>query len=121
MIDENDILRKIVDNQRLELKYQPGFGSWTYHIKMPGTAGIKGTWRSMKVIGKVDDYIVNEINLAPRKDEDKIISINKDIRNAINKTGGVTVNVTLYLLDWYDTEKDIRDVQESLLTTHSEV
>lgn len=67
MIDENDILRKIVDNQRLELKYQPGFGSWTYHIKMPGTAGIKGTWRSMKVIGKVDDYIVNEINLALEK------------------------------------------------------
>jgi hypothetical protein len=100
-------MRKIVENQKLVLHYQPGFGSWTYHIKIPGTAKIKGTWGTMKVIGKIDDYVVKGINLAPRKDEDKIISINKEIRAAIKKNGGDLVNVTLYLLDWYDTEEDI--------------
>lgn len=108
-------MRKIVDNQKLILKYQPGFGSWTYHIRIPSTSGIKGTWGSMKVVGKIDDYVVKGINLAPRKDEDKIISINKEIRNAIHKNGGDTVNVTLYLLDWFDTEEDISKVLEYLI------
>jgi hypothetical protein len=118
VIEEDYTLRKIVENQELELKYQPGFGSWTYHIRIPGTAAIKGTWGSMKVIGKIDDYVVNGINLAPRKDEDKIISINKDIRNSINKNGGDLVKVTLYLLDWYDTEEEISNVFESLSKTN---
>lgn len=108
-------MRKIVDNQKLILKYQPGFGSWTYHIRIPSTSGIKGTWGSMKVVGKIDDYVVKGINLAPRKDEDKIISINKEIRNAIHKNGGEKVNVTLYLLDWLDKDEDISKVLESLM------
>jgi hypothetical protein len=113
MTDGNDILKKIIDNKELMLQYQPGFGSWTYHIRIPGTANIKGTWGSMKVIGIIDNYIVKGINLAPRKEEDKIISINKDIRNAINKNGGDPVNVTLYLLEWYDTEEEITEVLKS--------
>lgn len=108
-------MKKIIENQKLLLVYQPGFGSWTYHIRLPETSGIKGTWGSMKVIGKIDNYIVRGINLAPRKDEDKIISINKEIRNTIHKKGGDQVNVTLYLLDWYDTEEDISKVLESII------
>ena len=106
-------MRKIIENQELILQYRPGFGSWTYHISIPETSRIKGTWGSMKVIGKIDNYIVKGINLAPRKDEDNIISINKEIRNAINKSGGDYVNVTLYLLDWSDTEEEISKVLDS--------
>ena len=42
---------------------------------------------------------MKNIYLAPRKDEDKIISINKEIRDAIGKSGGDIVTVTLYLHD----------------------
>jgi len=90
---------KIIDNHKLELKYKKGFGAWTYHLRIPNTAGIEGKWGSLKVSGTIDDYEINGINLAPRKDEDKIISINKKIRDAIGKTGGDTVRVTLYLHD----------------------
>lgn len=37
------------------------------------------------------------MNLAPRTNADKMISINGEIRKAIGKSGGDTVTVTLYL------------------------
>lgn len=37
------------------------------------------------------------MNLAPMGDEDKRLSVNATIRKVINKTGGDTVRVTLYL------------------------
>jgi len=49
------------------------------------------------VSGTIDGFPVNNINLAPRKNSDRIISINKSIRDAIGKTGGDTVMVTLYV------------------------
>ena len=90
-------MKKIVDHQKLELIYKKGNGAWTYHLVIPHTADIDGTWGSLKVSGLIDDYELKEMNLAPRKEEDKIISINEEIRNAIGKTGGDTVTVTLYL------------------------
>ena len=51
----------------------------------------------LKVSGTIDGFPVSNINLAPRKGEDRIISINKKIRDAIGKTGGDPVMVTLYL------------------------
>ncbi|MEP0710521.1 DUF1905 domain-containing protein [Algoriphagus sp.] len=90
-------MKKIVDNQKLELIYKKGNGAWTYHLVIPNTADIDGTWGSLKVSGLIDDYELKEMNLAPRKEEDKIISINKEIRKAIGKTGGDIVTVTLFL------------------------
>lgn len=90
---------KIIDNQKLELQYKEGFGAWTYHIRIPGTANIEGRWGVLKVSGTIDDYEIKNINLAPRKNEDKIISINKKIRDSIGKSGGDMVTVTLYLHD----------------------
>lgn len=90
---------KIVDDQPLILQHKPGFGAWTYHLRIPGTLGIAGTWGSLKVSGTIDGYPINNLNLAPRKGEDKIISINRTIRDAIGKSGGDTVRVTLYLQD----------------------
>lgn len=43
---------------------------------------------------------VRNIQLAPWNDDNKIISINKEIRDAIGKTGRDIVTVTLYLNDW---------------------
>lgn len=90
-------MRKIVDNQELELVYKKGNGAWTYHIVIPNTADIDGTWGSLKVSGLLDDYELKEINLAPRKNKDKMISVNKEIRKEIGKSGGDKVTVTLYL------------------------
>ena len=90
---------KIIDNQELKLEYKKGFGAWTYHLRIPNTANIEGKWGFLKVSGTIDGYEIKSINLAPRKNEDKIISINKKIRDAIGKSGGDTVNVTLFLHD----------------------
>ncbi len=88
---------KLIENEELELVYQKGFGAWTHHIRIPNTMNIVGTWGTMKVSGTIDEVIVNNINLAPRKNEDKIISINKEIRRALGKKGGDKVLVTLFL------------------------
>ena len=105
---------KIVDNQELKLEYKRGFGAWTYHLRIPGTADIEGKWGFLKVSGTIDDYEVKSINLAPRKNEDKIISINRKIRDAIGKSGGDTVNVTLFctikILDTSDTNDFKREI-----------
>lgn len=88
---------KLLDEEVLELHYVPGFGAWTYHLRIPNTEHIDGRWGFMKVSGTIDDYEITRLNLAPRKGEDKIISINKKIRDAIGKSGGDSVVVTLYL------------------------
>lgn len=88
----------LVKDKKLELKYQPGKGAWTYHIQVPNTKQIVGKWGFMKVAGTIDNYKIESINLAKLGDQDKLISINSEIRKAINKTGGDTVIVTLYLL-----------------------
>ena len=78
----------LVKDKKLELKYQPGKGAWTYHIQIPNTRHIAGKWGSMKVAGTIDNYKIESINLAKLGDEDKLISINGKIRKAINKSGG---------------------------------
>ena len=88
---------KIIENFELQLQYKKGFGAWTYHLRIPGTASIRGKWGFLKVSGTIDHYEIKNINLAPRKNEDSIISINKKIRDAIGKSGGDMVTVTLYL------------------------
>jgi len=99
----------LVKDEKLELKYQPGKGAWTYHIQIPNTKQIVGKWGSMKVAGTIDNYKIESINLAKLGDEDKLISINAKIRKAINKSGGDTVTVTLYLLTSKEqiTEKEV--------------
>ena len=88
----------LVKDEPLELKYQPGKGAWTYHIQIPGTRHLVGKWGSLKVAGFIDDYKIERINLFTITGQDKLISINNNIRKAINKTGGDKVKVTLYLL-----------------------
>ncbi len=88
----------LVKDQKLELKYEPNKGAWTYHIQIPNTKHIIGKWGSLKVAGFIDDYKVECINLFTITGQDKLISVNDKIRKAIKKSGGDTVNVTLYLL-----------------------
>lgn len=102
----------IVIDKKLELKYEPGKGAWTYHIQIPNTKHIIGKWGSLKVAGTIDNYKIESINLAKLGDQDKLISINNEIRKAINKSGGDTVTVTLYLLTSKEqiTKKEILDI-----------
>ncbi len=101
----------LIKDQTLELKYVPGKGAWTYHIEIPNTKHIIGKWGSLKASGTIDDYKIESINLFTKTGQDKLISVNDTIRKTINKTGGDTVKVTLYLLtlDKKITEKEILD------------
>lgn len=92
-----DIKETLIKDQELVLQYKHGFGAWTYHLVIPGTAHIAGKWGDLKVSGTIDGHAFGPMNLAPRKRDDKIISINKEIRDAIGKGGGDTVRVSLYL------------------------
>lgn len=87
----------IVENEKLTLQYIPGNGAWTYQLIIPNTKDIKGKWGDLKVSGTIDGYEIKNKNLGPVKNSDKKMAINSEIRNVINKNGGDTVIVTLYL------------------------
>jgi hypothetical protein len=86
----------IVQDQELVIQYWPGKGAWTYHLVIPNSRDIPGTWGHIKVSGTIDDYVVHLRNLAPRKNEDKILSVNATIRQHLGKQAGDSVRVTLY-------------------------
>lgn len=88
----------IIKDEKLELKYQSGKGAWTYHLRIPNSKNIEGKWGDIKVSGFIDNFKIESRNLAPIKGEDKMLSINGEIRKTINKKGGDFVIVTLYLL-----------------------
>lgn len=90
-------MEHLVKDKKLELKYAPGKGAWTYHIEIPNTKHIVGKWGFLKAAGTIDDYKLEDKNLFTIKGQDKLISVNDKIRKAINKTGGDFVTVTLYL------------------------
>ena len=87
----------IIENEKLILQYIPGNGAWTYQLIIPNTKDIKGKWGGLKVSGTIDGYEIKHKNLGPVKNADKKMSVNSEIRNAINKGGGDTVVVTLFL------------------------
>ncbi len=89
----------IIENELLELQYIPGNGAWTYQLIVPNTQNIKGKWGDLKVSGTIDGYAIQHKNLGPVKNGDKKLAINSEIREAIQKTGGDKVLVTLYLED----------------------
>lgn len=88
----------LLKDEKLELKYVPGKGAWTYHIQLPNTKHIIGKWGFLKVSGAIDGYKLEAKNLFTITGQDKLLSINSEIRKAINKSGGDTVTVTLFLL-----------------------
>ncbi len=87
----------LVKDKKLELKYAPNKGAWTYHIEIPNTKHIVGKWGFLKASGTIDNYKLEDKNLFTITGQDKLISVNEKIRKAINKTGGDIVTVTLYL------------------------
>jgi len=99
----------IIKDEKLELVYEQGKGAWTYHLRIPNSKDIEGKWGDIKVSGTIDDYKIESRNLAPIKGEEKMLSINNEIRTAINKTGGDSVTVSLYRISNKEelTEKQI--------------
>lgn len=91
-------MKYIIKDEQLRLVHQPGKGAWTYHLRIPNSKDIEGKWGDIKVSGSIDKFKIESRNLAPIKDEDKMLSVNSEIRKAINKKGGDFVQVTLYLL-----------------------
>ncbi|MCF2517745.1 DUF1905 domain-containing protein [Dyadobacter sp. CY351] len=90
-------MKTILKNEKLILRHEPGKGAWTYHLVIPGTKDIRGSWGEMKVSGTIDGYEFKDLNLAPVTNADKMISVNGSIREAINKGGGDEVVVTMYM------------------------
>lgn len=88
----------LIKDKKIELKYQLGKGAWTYHLRIPNSKNIEVKWGDIKVSGFIDNFKIESRNLAPIKGEDKMLSINSEIRKAINKKGGDIVTVTLYLV-----------------------
>lgn len=88
----------IIKDEKLELIYEHGKGAWTYHLRIPNSKDIEGKWGDIIVSGFIDNFEISRRQLAPIKGEDKMLSINAEIRKAINKKGGDLVTVTLYLL-----------------------
>ncbi len=88
----------IIKDEKLELKYQSGKGAWTYHLRIPNSKDIEGKWGEILVSGSIDNFKIERRNLAPTKGEEMMLSINAEIRKAINKKGGDMVTVTLYLI-----------------------
>ncbi|BAP31211.1 uncharacterized protein CHSO_2174 [Chryseobacterium sp. StRB126] len=86
----------IIKNEKLKLIYEPGKGAWTYHLRIPNSEHIEGKWGEIKVSGSIDDYKLESRNLALTKEGDKILSINNEIRTAINKKGGEGSNFNAY-------------------------
>ena len=74
----------IIKDEKLELKYQSGKGAWTYHLRIPNSKDIQGKWGDIKVSGFIDNFEIEARNLAPIKGEDKMLSVNGEIRKAIN-------------------------------------
>ena len=99
----------IIKDEKLELIYEHGKGAWTYHLRIPNSKNIEGKWGDIKVSGFIDNYKIEARNLAPIKGEDKMLSINGEIRKAINKKGSDFVTVTPYLISNKEkiTEKQI--------------
>jgi len=89
----------ILQNEPLTLIYEPGRGAWTYRIDVPDTWHLKAPWGSIKVTGTIDDIPFGEMNLMPLKNEDAMMSVNKQLREKIGKSGGETVRVTMTLKD----------------------
>ncbi|MCF2502042.1 DUF1905 domain-containing protein [Dyadobacter sp. CY107] len=90
-------MKTLLKNETLILRHEPGKGAWTYHLVIPGTKNIRGSWGEMKVSGTIDGYEFKDLNLAPVTDADKMISVNGTIRKAINKGGGEEVQVTMFM------------------------
>ena len=99
----------IIKDEKLELIYEHGKGAWTYHLRIPNSKNIEGKWGEIVVSGFMDNFEISRRQLAPIKGEDKMLSINSEIRKAINKKGGDIVTVSLYLLKKKEgiTEKQI--------------
>lgn len=89
-------MKYIVQDQEVVIQHWPGKGAWTYHLVIPNSRDLPGTWGHIKVSGTIDDYAVQGRNLAPRKNEDKMLSINATVRQHLGKRAGDSVRVTLY-------------------------
>jgi Domain of unknown function (DUF1905) len=105
----------IIKDEKLELIYQHGKGAWTYHLRIPNSKNIEGKWGDIIVSGFIDNFEISRRQLAPIKGEDKMLSINAEIRKAINKKGGDFVIVTLYLLS-----KKVSITESEILETFKE-
>ncbi|RZA05109.1 MAG: DUF1905 domain-containing protein [Proteobacteria bacterium] len=87
----------LVKEKRVKIRYKAGNGAWTYHIVIPGTKKLHGSWGYTKVSGTIDDVVIHGRNLMPVKNGDMMMSVNAEIRKALGKGAGsvVTLNLTL--------------------------
>lgn len=91
-------MKNLVKNKKVKLMYVPDNGAWTFHVVVPNTKDLEGGWGYIKVSGTIDDFEIRSKNLMPQKGKDMLMSVNSEIRKAINKKGGDYVTLTLNLI-----------------------
>ena len=73
------------------------FSNWTY-ILVPNINGaLRGLGGTVRVKGKIDNYVLNQYNLLPLKGDEMILPLKTEIRKAIGKGEGDCAEVILYL------------------------
>lgn len=90
-------IKNLVKDKKVKLKYVPDNGAWTFHVVVPNTKDLEGSWGYIKVSGTIDDFEIKSKNLMPQKGKDMLMSVNAEIRKAIKKKGEdyVTLNLNL--------------------------
>lgn len=83
----------------MPLHYKPGNHAWTYYLEIPLTKQPTFGRGKVKVYGLLDGIELPERFLAPRKGQLHIISIKKTLREALQKTDGDMITVTLYMME----------------------
>lgn len=101
-LHSRQLMKILVKNKKVKLKYIPDNGAWTFHIVVPNTKNLEGGWGYIKVTGTIDNYDIKTKNLMPQKGKDMLLAVNAEIRKAIKKKGGDTVNLNLFLKEFGD-------------------
>lgn len=89
-------MQKLLIDGRFQLQKFPGKGGWTY-AEIPDISQHRKTgfgW--MKVSGTIDGFAIKDFNLAPMGQGRMFLPVKAEIRKAIKKEEGDTVQVVLY-------------------------
>jgi len=91
-----DDMDKPLVNKKYKLQKYPGKGGWVYAvIEEIGTdKRARGGW--VQVSGTVDGFALTRYKLMPMRDGNLFFPIRAEIRKAINKKEGDTVDIILY-------------------------
>jgi hypothetical protein len=82
-------------NDTFVVKKVDAKGGWHY-VSLPGISENKDKLGQVRVKGTIDHYAIKQYNLLPMKNGNMLLPLKSDLRKAIRKKEGDTVEVCLY-------------------------